>query len=409
MKHELKLLNKIIETKDIETAVEEEVNLIFEGQTEAMWHYILEFKQDHDAIPSKDHLKNKFPEFQHLNTTEEPFSFLVQEARTINASGMVRQALRESIEKLQQGEDPVEVARLISAKSVDIMRDSGRFTDANIVDFGERTGILRERVENPDAEGVLGIPTGLTLIDENFGGWQPGDFVVVIGWTGAGKSYFTRLLAVEAWKRGYSPLVISLEMDKIQEQYRMDTLLNKGAIFNNSDLMHGRGVIPDDYENWANETFNDKHPMHIVTAEGVDAADQFFVQGKIQQYRPDMVILDYHQLFDDGRKGGTEVERVKNLSKDFKKIAVRNQVPVLDVSGVTMADGHGERPPELQEIAWSKQLSYDSDLVLAVHHPADTQTFEVISRKVRRGNQFAFYLNWDFDSGQWTESLDAME
>jgi len=74
-----------------------------------------------------------------------------------------------------------------------------------------------------------------------------------------------------------------------------------------------------------------------------------------------------------------------------------------------MADGHGERPPELQEIAWSKQLSYDSDLVLAVHHPADTQTFEVISRKVRRGNQFAFYLNWDFDSGQWTESLDAME
>jgi len=310
LKHELKLLNKIIETKDIETAVEEEVNLIFEGQTEAMWHYILEFKQDHDAIPSKDHLKNKFPEFQHLNTTEEPFSFLVQEARTINASGMVRQALRESIEKLQQGEDPVEVARLISAKSVDIMRDSGRFTDANIVDFGERTGILRERVENPDAEGVLGIPTGLTLIDENFGGWQPGDFVVVIGWTGAGKSYFTRLLAVEAWKRGYSPLVISLEMDKIQEQYRMDTLLNKGAIFNNSDLMHGRGVIPDDYENWANETFNDKHPMHIVTAEGVDAADQFFVQGKIQQYRPDMVILDYHQLFDDGRKGGTEALQV---------------------------------------------------------------------------------------------------
>jgi len=288
------------------------------------------------------------------------------------------------------------------------MRSTGTFNDTNVIEYKDRVDLLRERIDNPNSH-TLGLPTGIKIIDDNFGGWQAGDFVVIIGWTGANKSFFTRLLAVEAWKQGYSPLVISLEMDKTQEQYRIDTLLNEGKVFLNSELMHGKNIDPDDYEQWAEEEFAGKHPFHLVTSEGIETADQYFVQAKIQQYKPDLVILDYHTLFEDGKHGGTETERAKNLSKDFKRIALRNSIPIIDVAGVTMADGHGERPPELNEIAWSKQLAFDADLVLAVHRAEGAEYFQAISRKTRRGTDFAFYLKWNLDTGSWQPHFDMME
>jgi hypothetical protein len=183
----------------------------------------------------------------------------------------------------------------------------------------------------------------------------------------------------------------------------MDTILNAGEVFTNTQLNNGKGVSSDRYEGWAKEMFDGKPPFHLVTSDGIETADQHFVQSKIEQYKPDLVILDYHTLFDDANKGGSETERAKNLSKAFKRIAVRNRVPVIDVSGVTMDDGHDERPPELSEIAWSKQLSYDADMVLAVHRSVGSDIFQVVTRKTRRCAPFAFYLRWNLDSGQWKE------
>jgi hypothetical protein len=87
-------------------------------------------------------------------------------------------------------------------------------------------------------------------------------------------------------------------------------------------------------------------------------------------------------------------------------MAVRNSVPIIDVAAVTMADGHSERPPELEEVAWSKQLAYDADLVLAIHREYNSDVFQVVSRKVRRATHFAFYLRWNLDTGDWKEEWD---
>ena len=64
--------------------------------------------------------------------------------------------------------------------------------------------------------------------------------------------------------------------------------------------------------------------------------------------------------------------------------------------------------PALSEVAWSKQLAYDADLVLAIHRNEDSKLFEVVSRKVRRGNPFAFYLQWDLDTGKREELFDVI-
>jgi hypothetical protein len=130
------------------------------------------------------------------------------------------------------------------------------------------------------------------------------------------------------------------------------------------------------------------------------------VQAKIDQYRPDIVILDYHGLFDDASGARNETEKAKNLSKAFKRMAVKNGVPIIDVAAVTMSEGHSERPPELEEVAWSKQLAYDADLVLAIQREYNSDLFQVVSRKVRRSSQFGFFLRWNLETGKWEEEWD---
>ena len=197
------------------------------------------------------------------------------------------------------------------------------------------------------------------------------------------------------------------EMNKQQEGQRLDTLLNNGeGHFTNTDLIKANVNILDTYEKWADATFAGKQPIYLITSEGVETADQNMVQAKIDQYHPDMVILDYHGLFDDSSGSKTETEKAKNLSKAFKRIAVRNSIPIIDVAAVTMSEGHSERPPELEEVAWSKQLAYDADLVLAIHREPNSDLFQVVSRKVRRATQFGFYLRWNLETGKWEEEWD---
>jgi replicative DNA helicase len=202
--------------------------------------------------------------------------------------------------------------------------------------------------------------------------------------------------AVQAWLRGFVPLVFSLELDDKQYGYRADTLMGAGK-FSNTSLMNARGIDVDIYENWTDTQFKNKHPFYLATNDSIDEVNQFTIQSKIEQYNPDIVFIDYHSLVDDARRGKTETEKHKNLSRDFKKIAGRYGIPIIDIVSVTMQEGHNERVAELHEVAWSKAIAYDSDLALSVRKEGQIQTVEC--KKNRRGPYFAFKLYWDFDQG----------
>jgi len=401
--YEVALLNAVITSGDVASCLDQNIDYVFSEYSD-VWKFIVNFHSEYGQAPAKDVIKNNFKHFDFLKS-DSPLQYYIDEAKTHSLNRGVRGALFKASEALKEGEDPAKILSLIQSEAMGLMRDSGRLSDTNIVDYSERVEILKERIENPDKKSI-GVPTGLEVIDAHFGGSQPGDFIVVMGWTGVGKSAFSRLVAANAWRHGYVPLIISLEMDRIQEEFRMDTILNAGETFTNTQLTNGVNIDINQYTGWAKNTFEGRHPIHLVTSDGIESADQYFVQSKIEQYKPDIVILDYHTLFDDARNGGTETERAKNLSKDFKRIAVRNRVPIWDVSGVTMDGGHEERPPELSEIAWSKQLAYDADMILSIHRKKEDDIFQVVTKKTRRCAPFAFYLQWNLDSGKWKELFD---
>lgn len=404
MNYEIRLLNSIIESNDFITSVNEGVENVFTEYRD-IWNFIVSHYDTHNKVPSRETVKNHFSDFEFLNTPE-PLGYYIDEAKKESLSLQTRQIVAKA-HNLLNDLGPKEALGFLMENTSKLYKFSSSLKDTDLVsEWRDRFNDLQERSLNPNKE-FIGIPSGISVIDKVFGGWQQGDFIVLLGWTGVGKSFIARLFAVNAWRAGYRPMIISLEMNKMQEGQRLDTLLNNGeGYFTNTDLVKANPNIVKTYEQWAEKTFIDKQPIYLVTSEGLETADQNMVQAKIDQYQPDMVILDYHGLFDDASGAKNETEKAKNLSKAFKRIAVKNNIPVIDVAAVTMSDGHGDRPPELEEVAWSKQLAYDADLVLAIHREYNSDTFQVVSRKVRRATHFGFYLKWNLETGKWNEEWD---
>ena len=404
MNYEVKLLNSLIQSNEYVTAVNEGVENVFIEYRD-VWNFIVSHYDEHKKVPSKETVKQHHPEFE-FYSTPEPIKYYIDEAKKESLSYQTRVLVSKTNGLLSEA-GPKEALAYLMENTSALYKYSSNLKDTDLVgEWKDRAVDLRERSKKGFGE-LQGIPSGIKVIDKQFGGWQPGDFVVLLGWTGVGKSFIARLFAVNAWKAGYRPLIISLEMNKQQEGQRLDTLLNNGeGHFTNTDLVRANPSIVDSYDEWASSTFEGKHPMYLVTSEGLETADQNMVQAKIDQYRPDIVILDYHGLFDDASGARNETEKAKNLSKAFKRMAVKNGVPIIDVAAVTMNEGHSERPPELEEVAWSKQLAYDADLVLAIQREYNSDLFQVVSRKVRRSTQFGFFLRWNLETGKWEEEWD---
>jgi replicative DNA helicase len=401
--YEVRLLNSIVDTQDYVTAVNSGVENVFLEYRD-VWNFIVSHYETHSKVPSKETVKQHHQDFEFISTPE-PLAYYVDEAKKESLSYQTRGIVAKAHGLINES-GPKEALSFLMEETSKLYKFSSNLKDTDLAgEWKDRVRDLKARSLNPKA--IAGIPSGIDVIDKVFGGWQSGDFIVLLGWTGVGKSFIARLFAVNAWKAGYRPLIISLEMNKQQEGQRLDTLLNNGeGHFTNTDLIKANPGIVDGYEKWAQATFEGKHAIHLVTSEGLETADQNMVQAKIDQYHPDMVILDYHSLFDDSSGAKNETEKAKNLSKAFKRIAVKNGIPIIDVAAVTMADGHSERPPELEEVAWSKQLAYDADLVLAIHRELASDLFQVVSRKVRRASHFGFYLRWNLETGKWVEEWD---
>ena len=281
-----------------------------------------------------------------------------------------------------------------------LARMTGEVRDIDLTDFTlaeEHFEAVRQR--SVVMGGSPGIKTGFKAIDLAYPtGMAPGHLIVMIGWPGRGKTWFSSYLACKAWEQGFKPMIISLEMSPENMRDRIYTIMGSG-LFKASDFSRGM-VNLDDFHSWAENKFSEKQQFILISNEGQGQVTPNTVQAKIDQYKPDLVILDYHQLFNDASGAKSEIERNRNISRDFKLLAMRNNIPVIDITAATMDDiSDQETPPMMSQVAWSKAIEYDADVAIAVHKNPQTNIMEIVSRKNRHGTDFAFYLDWDLNRG----------
>jgi replicative DNA helicase len=97
-----------------------------------------------------------------------------------------------------------------------------------------------------------------------------------------------------------------------------------------------------------------------------------------------------------------EVVKIKNISRELKILAISEETPVIAIASATPDDATNMNTvPTLGQVAWSKQLAYDADWVLALGREPSSDILEACFRKNRHGYLGEFLVQVDFDKGRF--------
>ena len=397
MNTEAAVISAVCINKDISTLLQDNVEDLFQSHKD-VWEGLKSYYYKFKAVPDISVLQERFKDFDAAPVKGET-AYYLDTLKNEYLSARVRDLLLKSGTNLKTNAAS-RVVEDIQKEIASLSRLTTAAKDLDLTDFkAAEKHFERVRERAAAMGGTPGIPTGFKAMDLAYPtGMAPGHLIVAIGWAGRGKTWATSYLACKAWEQGFKPMIVSLEMSPENMRDRIYTMMGSG-IFRASDFARGNINI-DDFSHWANKKFDNKNGFIVVSNEGVGEVTPQTVQAKIDQHKPDLVICDYHQLFTDTKRSNSIVERNRNISSEFKQMAIRNAIPIIDITAATMEEvSDQDGPPMLSQVAWSKAIEYDADMAFAVHRTPDTNIIEIVSRKNRHGHDFDFYLDWDIDRG----------
>ena len=363
-----------------------------------IWTFIRNYFEQNGSTPPTSLVVEKFRDFEPLpgvGATKHHLDELQAEYMTDS----LKDILRTTASDVQNGKGPEALEQLIS-KTSELKKNTATIRDIDVLDI-ESAVSYYENVKRQMAAGSIGIKTGLPGFDNYLpAGITPGQLGVFLAYPGIGKSWLSLYFAVQAWKQGRSPLIISLEMSETEVRNRVFTIMGEG-LWSHRKLSAGE-VEMDTLRMWHGKHLEGKPEFHIVSNDGGGEVTPSVIRGKIDQYKPDLVIVDYLQLMSPNAKSDSEVVRMKNLSRELKLLAISDEIPILAISSATPDDVNKlDTVPTLGQTSWSRQIAYDADWVMALGRGTNSDVIECVFRKNRNGFMGEFMVQVDFDKGYY--------
>lgn len=404
---EVKAINAVLKSGDKNALFAPSVDDLFTSFGD-VWGHIKEYHEKYGTMPSFEQVQERFDgdlvDVSVPGKVQYYFDTLRSEYTRNRMEALLTRAGREFAE----GASAEEVKEKLQTALAKLDRFVVAGRDLAIMDMdsaGRRYEEVRER--SIAMGGTPGVPFGLDMIDACCPlGQQPGDVTSIIGYPARGKSALGTLFAARAIAKGYKPLIFSREMSAEAVQDRIFTILGSG-LFSNTDLMLGN-VNRDDFR-----TFSDSFAhrptdfAYIVDGNGSGPMNPNFIRGKVDQHRPDYVIMDYMQLFHDNRLTDDMTGRMRNLSLEIKDSSNQTGIPFVVISSATPPDGGKiDGPPNVERSAWSRQLAYDSTVSFAIHRLDDSNIYQIEAAKNRYGPLFSGFVEWDMDRGVYEERTE---
>jgi replicative DNA helicase len=402
---ELEVINAICKNKDIHV-------LMSGGNVDGMftaygdvWEGVKHYYTKHRTIPDIRVFQEQYSDLEVIDVSGATEHY-VDRLRENFMQGRLQSIMLKAADSMDKNGAAATYEKMTAALAK-LSQFTASSRDINLTDFDDAERHLKAVRERAQAAGgTPGISTGFKAIDSAYPtGMAPGHFIVPMGYTGKGKSLFTLLLALKAWEQGYKPMIVSLEMTPEEVRERAYPMV-AGGLFRISDMARGE-IDLDTFHQWSKKKFDGMKDFIIVSNEGVNDVTPAFVQGKIDTHKPDLVILDYMQLMSDNANTPGMTPRMMTLSRELKLLAMSTNVPIVGITAVTDDDG-GKRdtPPVMGQVAWSKAIEYDANMIFAVHLHQDTDKVEILGRKNRHGPLFSFMFTVDIDTGKWEEDYD---
>ncbi len=222
--------------------------------------------------------------------------------------------------------------------------------------------------------GIVGVPTGLTELDEKLGGLHKSDLVILAGRPSMGKTALATNIAYHAAQQlmsrqeKSSVAFFSLEMSSEQLSTR---ILSEQARIKSDDIR--RGKVTEEEINRYIETSRNIYnlPLFIDETPAITIATLSNRARRIKRlFGLSLIVVDYIQLMrasnllrNDGR-----VQEVSEITQGLKALAKELSVPVLALSQLSRAvEQRDDKQPQLADLRESGSIEQDADVVMFVY------------------------------------------
>jgi replicative DNA helicase len=392
-----KVISAVIKDNQMHVLLQANIDGILRTHSD-IWEFVKNYYEGNHSLPPANIIKENFSDFQYCEDVGGTKHHL-EELRSDYLKDSLRTTLRSAAQDLQDGKTLDALNTIINDAS-NLKKVTADIRDLDVSDVEDAIAYFK-RVKELQESGNHGIYTGLDGFDNYMpAGITPGQLGVLLAYPAIGKSWMALYFATHAWKRGKSPLVVSLEMTEEEVRNRVFAILG-GGLWSHRKLSAG-SVELEMFEKWANKTFENMPPFHIISNDGLGEVSPSVLRGKIDQYKPDIVFVDYLNLMTSNTRTENEVVKMKNLSRELKLLAISEQIPIVAISSATpddVTDMHSV--PTLGQTSWSRQIAYDADWLLALGRAQNSDVIECVFRKNRNGFNGEFLVQVDFDKGMF--------
>jgi len=257
-------------------------------------------------------------------------------------------------------------------KSLFDLAEKGSFS-SSLVKFDEAVKMTIEMASSAykNDEGIVGVPTGLTDLDDRLGGLHKSDLLIIAGRPSMGKTALATNIAFNAAKKiqedGRKSTVAFFSLEMSSEQLSTRILAEQSRIKSN-DIRRGR-ISEDQFDKFIETSKNiSELPLYIDETPAISIAALSNRARRIKRlYGLDMVVVDYIQLmraanFRDGR-----VQEISEITQGLKALAKELSVPVLALSQLSRAvEQRDDKKPLLSDLRESGSIEQDADVVMFV-------------------------------------------
>ena len=394
---ESKLISAVLKDKQAHVLLQANVENILTTHVD-VWQFIRKYYEANATVPPTELVVEKFRDFEPIGGVGATKHHL-EELQADYLNDSLKDIIRNAATDVQGGQGVKALEQLIT-KTSELKKNTSAIRDIDATDIQSAIAYF-ENVKKQQELGKMGIKTGLPGFDNYLpSGIMPGQLGIFLAYPGIGKSWLALYFAVQAWKQGKTPMIISLEMSETEVRNRVFAIMGEG-LWSHRKISNGDIEI-DMLKKWHENKIEGKPPFHIISNDTGGEINPSVIRGKIDQYKPDFVIVDYLQLMAPNQKSDNETVRMKNLSRELKLMSISEEVPIIAISSATPDDvTNMSTVPTLGQTSWSRQIAYDADWVLALGRATNSDIIECAFRKNRNGFMGDFLIQADFDKGYY--------
>jgi len=261
-------------------------------------------------------------------------------------------------------------------KSLFDLAEKGSFS-SSLVKFDEAMRQTIEMASNAykNEEGIVGVPSGLSDLDDRLGGLHKSDLVIIAGRPSMGKTALATNIAFNAAKKiqndGRKSSIAFFSLEMSSEQLSTRILAEQSRIKSN-DIRRGK-ISEDQFDKFIETSKNvSELPLYIDETPAISIAALSNRARRIKRlYGLDMVVVDYIQLMRASNFNEGRVQEISEITQGLKALAKELSVPVLALSQLSRAvEQRDDKKPQLSDLRESGSIEQDADVVMFVYREA---------------------------------------